>query len=680
MASSGVNLKMGISGVQQFKQGIKESQQAVKTLEASFKLNEAAMKSSADQELYLQNKMQILTDKMEAQKRVIQQTEQALQAMSRNGTDKSSAAFQKMQEQMYKAQTELANTQNELAGIGEAGDEAANGVSELTHQLDNVSRNVSWDNVVEGISKITDSLEAAAQKAVQLGKKLVQAMLSGGQWADDLQTTADKWEMSPEQVYRMRQTANIIDTDAETIYQARQKLIKAMGQNDNKETMGAFAALGISDLNGSDANIENVFWKAGQGLMQMEDKVARNEYAMKLYGRSWNELIPIFKTGRETYNETMESWNWIGDEQFEKLTALDDENQKLTTEWENFQHQFEAALAPAMTQVMETLRGLLEQLNTYLASEDGQAMLDKLGEAVSGLFADLATIDPEQVVSGIVDLFDKIKGGFEWIITHKQDVVTALKVIAGGFAVLKLAEFAANLGRIVSGLGGLMGKGGNPVGGGDGTTVAPTGGAGGTGGSSGTTGTGFFAKMGMAMGAYAMDAANRQVQEFYNSAMNGLSLEEQQKKAFEQTFGVTQEQFEQWKTTQPTSLNNGSESLQRSLFGGAPTDYSPTEEQLAKAALKLGVAQEKMNPSADRMTEVAGQMTTAVTGTNTANAEMTSAVRNLNDLPVNMQTAITQAIIAGMSMVTITIDQGCVDTIGRSIYAGAGQLVKLITK
>lgn len=498
---AGVNVKMGVSGVAQFKQGMKESQAAVKTLDQELKLNEQYLKTNGDAQAYMQKKSELLKEQIRLQTDVVNQSEKALEAMAKNGVKQSSTAFQSLRQQSIQAQTQLLNMQNELDNIGTAGETAADGLSEINHQLDSVRRNVSWENVANGIDKITEKMETAAKAAWNMGKKIVQATLGAGQWADDLQTTADQWEMSPEQVYRMRATAQLIDTDAETIFQARQKLIKAMGQGDNKETMGAFAALGISDLTGSDKNIEDVFWNAGKALMDMGDKVDRNEYAMKLYGRSWTDLIPIFKAGRQTYEETMNSWTWLGDEQFQSLTSLNDEQMKLQTEWENFQHQFEAALAPAITNVMEILERLMHEFNVYLQSDDGQKMLESLGEAVRGLFTDLQNVKPEEVMEKLKGGLDAIKEGFEWIIQNKDGVVTALKVIAGGFAVLKIGGVVANVMQLVSGFRGLMGGGGgaSAVSGGAGgaSTAAAAGGGFFTGVSNGVRGAAARAGAGM---------------------------------------------------------------------------------------------------------------------------------------------------------------------------------------
>ena len=694
--ASGVSVKMGVSGVAQFKQGMKESQQAVKTLDEQLKLNEAQLKINGNEELVLQNKTKILTEQIEKQSQVVKQGQQALELMRKNGVAETSTEFQKMQQNVYKASTDLVNMQASLAGIGEAGEEAQSGVSEMNQSLQRIGAHADYDSVISGIGKITDGLEAAAQKAIQLGKKLVQAMLTGGQWADDLQTTADKWEMTPEQVYRMQQTANIIDTDAETIFQARQKLIQAMGKGDNKETMGAFAALGISNLTGSDANIENVFWRAGQGLMDMQDKVQRNEYAMKLYGKSWTELIPIFKAGRQTYEETMASWSWIGDEQFENLTKLNDEEQKLTSEWENFQHEFEAALAPSMTSIMETLEGLLHEFNTYLQSEDGQKMLQSLGEAVSGLFEDLTKIDPQEAVNNLTSVFTKITEGLDWLIKNREKVVEALKYIIAGWAALKLTGGALQFLNLINGAKGLVGGGGAGAGAGaaGGADAVP----GGSGSDVSTTGkTLIGGLLNKAVNAAAVNAVLGDTDRLISwakaaSAAGGGALgyasefnrigqesgwinEEQaaQNQKMAELFAGQQEAVEELHES-TSNLNNATENWQRGLFGGEGYQYEASEADMFRREFQLAKqSQEAIPPAIDRMTEVAAENQTVITAATASNDKMTAAAEAMSALPAEMQAALVNAIITGMNGVTITINQSGIDAIGRRIFTGAYQ-------
>ena len=46
--AGGVNVKMGVSGVAQFKQAMKQAQTSVKTLDAELKLNEKQFQATGD--------------------------------------------------------------------------------------------------------------------------------------------------------------------------------------------------------------------------------------------------------------------------------------------------------------------------------------------------------------------------------------------------------------------------------------------------------------------------------------------------------------------------------------------------------------------------------------------------------------------------------------------------------
>jgi hypothetical protein len=726
---------MGVSGVAQFKQGMKESQAAVKTLDQELKLNEQYLKTNGDAQTYMQKKTELLQQQIRMQTEVVNQAEKALDAMTKNGVRQSSTAFQNMQQQVVQAKTQLLAMQGELDGVGDAGSDAAGGLSEINYQLDRVQQNTSWENIANGIQNITSKMEAAGKAALTMGKRIVQAALSGGQWADDLQTTADQWEMTPEQVYRMRQTANLIDTDAETIFQARQKLIKAMGQQDNKETMGAFAALGINDLSGTGENIEDVFWNAGKALMGMEDTVDRNEYAMKLFGRSWTDLIPIFKAGREEYESTMKSWSWMGEDQFKSLTELNDEQMKLSAEWENFQHQFEASLAPALTSVMEILERLMHEFNVYLQSEDGQKMLNDLSEAVSSLFSDLQTIKPEEVMEKIKGALDSVKSGLEWLIQNKDSVVTALKVIAGGFAMMKIAEVAANIGRIVSGLKGLGGGGGGaqPTGG------NVTGGVGATSALKNTItaatakGASLFTQAGMlvpVLGDRLMNETNagRALRDG-GDFVEGIRTDFEEKKSeIERNASTFVEDWSNLFKNIGGALNrlaygdergyrtpeqilsetplNGAQNAAVQNYWDALKDWNENrdlesmaaaQEQLTDAfqgqdglleavkGMVLRIQEENANwtemedlPEAwDKFAETAETMNTE---SSKATTEMANAANGLQSLPGDLRVAVEGAIRTGMAGVTIVINEGAVDTIGRRVNGGMGQMLQMLVK
>ena len=655
--ASGVNVKMGVSGVAQFKQGMKESQAAVKNLDQQLKLNEQQLKLNGDAETYLQNKGKLLEEQIRKQQEVVRQAEAALKSMRDNGVSATSVEFQRMQQASYASQTELLRMRTELQSVGQSAEEAETGVGSMNEELANIGAGIGWQNVTSGIDKITGALETAAKAAYRMGRAIVGATLNGGQWADELATEAEQYEMTPEQLYRMQQTANLIDTEADTIISARKKLITAMGKDSDKDTMGAFAALGISDLSGTDENIEDIFWTAGEALMKWGDKVERNEYAMKLYGKSWEELIPIFKAGRQTYEETMSKWTWVGDEQFESLTKLDDASQELNSEWEAIKRQFEGTMAGVMQPVMETLTGLLREFNTYLQSDEGQEMLKSLGEAVSSLFEDLENIKPEDVINGIKDALNGVKEALDWIKKNKDTIVSAIKGIAFAFMGMKVAGLGASIMQMFSGFNGITGGNGTPTGTGT-DTVVPVGTGSGTGTGSGGGWSKLLNSLTLVAAANAVYEATegkmkRELDQFMEENA-GLTGEELADAVLAHDLGLTAGQMKTLK-----EAGNVPEGTGHGAFFGEIPEY---------------------NDSFDKMNEVAGEMTGEIGQTRETNAEMAAAAQQLSEMPAEMQTAVTNAIISGMSQVTIVIDDRGMNAIQERVSGGLANNITALIK
>lgn len=651
--ATGVNVKMGVSGVQQFKQGMKESQAAVRTLDQALKLNEQQLKSTGDAELYLQNKTKILEDQIAKQTEVVKQSQAALDAMRRNGVQETSTAFQQMQANVYKASSDLMRMRSELENVDTAGEDASTGVDDLNTSLKDIGKGVSWQNVTSGIGKITDALEAAAKKAWQVGVNITKEVLGAGNWADDLHTRAQHYGLTDAELQRMDKTAKLIDTSVDSIVNAQNKLKKGLGTED-EGVMGAFAALIGEGYNPKETGWENAFWDAGDALMKFSDAEEQEAYAQKLFGRSWHELIPLFEAGREEYDKLNASWSVVSDDNLKKLQEMDDQYQKLSNEFETFKMTFLSALAEGLTPLMETLTGLMEKFNEYLQSPEGQAAMEKLGEAISGMFEDLTNADPEKIIENLSGIFDKIQDGLQWLIDNKQTVVDALKVIVGGFALLKLAGLAANIGQIVNGLKGLGGAGAagsaasSAASGASGIGNAIAGGAGGT--------------SSVLFGAGA-------------TAASILLAAPMVKRIAEEGAGFLNPFSDYYKSKTPDVLD---------IIGGAGTgaiwekvmqnqhynnswmpEVSPFEENL----------QHYYAEPIDRMSEVAGETTDAVTQSTAATAQMTEALKGFETMPATLQAAVEKAVISGMNSVTIVINEGAVDLIGQRTMGGGGQRV-----
>ena len=461
MAANGVNVKMGVEGISQFKQNIKVAQTAVKTLDEQLKLNEKQFKATGDAEQYMQEKSELLKVKLEEQKAVVANAEKALDQMTKNGTDKASAAFQRMQQELLRAKGDMIDTETELNNISVAGEEAGNGVDAMNQQLKRVGDGVSWQNVTDGLEKISSSMSAVMQKAWKMGEALVKNVLGAGSWADELVTTATQYEdtlktmsgggSATEYLQRMRKTANLIDTEVDTILQAQNKLKKGR-EEKNKDTMGAFAYLGIDPAR---MNTADAFWKAGEAIAKLTEEEDKNHYAQALFGKSWRELLPLFKTGREEYEKTMDSWSVVSDDALDNLGKMDDQYQKLTGEWETFKNEMLSAFAGPLTEGMETLTGFVKELNEYLQTPEGKEMLQQMGDTITKLIEDLTSVNPEDVVNGLKGVVDGITVGLKWIAENRGVVVGAVEAFIGAWAAIKVSEGVATVLKLIDSIKGL---------------------------------------------------------------------------------------------------------------------------------------------------------------------------------------------------------------------------------
>ena len=455
MATANASVKMGVTGVAQFKQNMNQAKQAVKTLDAQLALSEKQFKATGDSQSYLAEKSELLKAKLESQKTVLENAQKALDDMASKGVDRASKAYQSMYQAMLQAKGAILDTEGELNGITEAGDEASNSVSEMNAQLKRVGDGVNWQNVTEGLGTITDGMQKVMKKAWQMGEAIVKATLGAGSWADELKTTAAQYEISPEQLQRMRKTANLIDTDAETILQAQDKLKKGREQQ-GKEYMGALAYLGIDPNGKSDLDL---FWEAGDAISKLgkdEDKVT---YAQRLYGKSWRELLPLFQAGRKEYDKTMESWSVVEDDQLDALGRMDDAYQKMQGEWETFKNEMLSAFAGPMEEGMNAITGLFQELNKYLDTPEGKEALGQIGETISSLITDLTQLDPKTVVAGFKQVVDDVTGALKWIQEHQSEVVGAVEAFILGWAGLETAKGVSIALQLINGIKGLTGAG-----------------------------------------------------------------------------------------------------------------------------------------------------------------------------------------------------------------------------
>ena len=436
-----VNVKMGVD-IGGFTSGIKQGQQILKGLNAEMKASEAEFKATGNAEQKLNAQTKTLNSQLNVQKGIADQARQALKKMTDQGIDPADAAYQKLYVQMLNAEAGANEAQAALNALGSGAEKAADGADQLSSSLNGISKKISLEQVRSGIDSITGGLENAAKKAVELGEQIWNAVMDKAKWADDTATMAQMYGIDIDTFQRMQKlVTNGLDTTVEAMLKSQKKLRKGVG-DESQAVMDTLQQLGLAISSGKDDTAHlitedqtELFWKAGQALMQLEDSFDKESAAQALFGRSWEELIPLFTQYKslDEYNQALEDVQVVSGESVDALAELNDKYNELKGNFDTLATEIMGQLAPALTEAADALNGLLTRLLEYLKTDDGKKMLADLGTAVSGLFDDLKNIDPEQVVEGFTGVFNTVVSSIQWISDNWEGVVTALEGIVIGW-------------------------------------------------------------------------------------------------------------------------------------------------------------------------------------------------------------------------------------------------------
>lgn len=384
--ASGVNVKMGVSGVSQFKQDINAVKRSLKTMDAQLSLTEKEFKATGDAEKYLQDKAVELNAKLEMQESILSKAESALESMNQNGVDKSSKAFQDMQREVLNAKSAMLDTKTEIEQLGTNAGTAADNTDEMNTQLKNIGEGVAFQNITEGLKDVISQLENGARAALNFGKKIAKSAMDSTGWADDILHDAQKYGVDAETIQKMQNVAEYIETDVDTIMNARARLAK------NKDKLG--------DLLGIDANgmsVEDAFWKAGEAIMAMTDEFEKEEAAQSVFGRNWKELIPLFTAGQDEYNAKLEEQNVLTNEQVDRLGKADDAFKQVEQEVARLKNEFWAENAGTITELLQWVVDNKDSVVTALGA---------IAVAIGGLKLGEAATDIMKLVNG----FKMLKG------------------------------------------------------------------------------------------------------------------------------------------------------------------------------------------------------------------------------------------------------------------------------
>ena len=484
-----IKTTIAVDGEAAFKRAINDATTSLRNMGTQLTLAQAEFKKDGDAMKLMETRSKALKGEIGQQEEIVKALEKAV-SDSAKAYGENSDKTEKWQAELNRAKAKLANLQNELTlneqGLdrnGKAFDDSSQKAADYQATLQTIGKNVSFQTISEGIKGVTGTIEGAIKKVFNFAKAIRETFADAGEWADTLMTDATKYGMDVETLQRWQNAADLIDTPVETIITARDKLSKKMKSGWKNGDLDMWQVLGI-DLRdaetGKARDKMDIMWDLGETLLhisELQEKGSTNYDAealsMEVFGKSWRDLLPLFKAGREEWEKTVAEQDVVSEQRVKALGELDDANQALENSWDVAKYSFLAELAPTVTEVTEAVTEMLHAFNEWMDTDEGKKAMNDLSEAIKELFSGLKDVKFKDAIDTVQKAIEGIKTALSWLDEHKNDVVTALEIIAGGFALLKVADLAIDIGKIVSGFQTLWAGAKNPL-----PTVPGTGGTG----------------------------------------------------------------------------------------------------------------------------------------------------------------------------------------------------------
>lgn len=178
---------------------------------------------------------------------------------------------------------------------------------------------------------------AVGAAAVSSAKSLTDMTVGAAAYADEILTTATVAGVSAESLQAYKYAAELVDVSMETLTSSMAKQIRSMSsaRDGSADMIEAYGRLGVAVANadGSLRNGEDVYWETIDALGRMEEGAERDALAMKIFGKSAQELNPLIAQGSAGIAELTEEAKRMGavlsDETLAQLGKFDDSVQRL---------------------------------------------------------------------------------------------------------------------------------------------------------------------------------------------------------------------------------------------------------------------------------------------------------------------------------------------------------------
>ena len=333
--------------------------------------------------------------------------------------------YNTLQRELNQSEKELNDVEREFQQTGKAADDSGEKISKFS-KIGGALKGV-------GVATVT-SLAAVGTATVAAGKKLTSMANDTAAAGDTIDKSSQKLGLSAEAYQEWDYVLSQSGVDIESAGQGFKTLTNQIdaAKKGSKDAQERFAKLGISMDDINKLSREELFTKAITGMQGLADNTDRAALANQLFGRSGQQLAPLF-------NATAESTEALKQKAHELGFVMSDESVKAAVDY---------------TDSMDTLKRTFEGVKNNIVSQ----LLPGFTSITTGLSELLAGQDgaKEKLQQGTQEIVDSLKKIAPRIVDVLLTVVGAAAEIAPTIITSLVQGISSNLGKIISAAGNIV--------------------------------------------------------------------------------------------------------------------------------------------------------------------------------------------------------------------------------
>lgn len=278
------------------------------------------------------------------------------------------------------------------------------------------------------------TVAAVGAAATAAAVSFVNAAKDTAAYGDSIDKMSQKLGLSSEAYQEWDYVLKLAGTEMSSMSTGLKTLTNKLGEaaSGSEECQEMFAQLGISMDDIQTMTREELFEKAIYGFQAMEESTERAALANKLFGKSGQELTPLFNQTTEATKAQIEQAHKYGlvlsDEAVSASAGFQDSLTKLEGTMSGLKNRFMAEMLPGITDISDGFadlfagvdgggakmkKGLASILNAF--KENLPQVLQVITGAVSAIVEALPDL-AKQILAALPDIFQQLMGTLETLI------------------------------------------------------------------------------------------------------------------------------------------------------------------------------------------------------------------------------------------------------------------------